>query len=139
MQSTAFARSAYSQTGRAEAAPRRTEYQAFAQITHRLVRAHAEGRAGFPRLAAAITENLRLWRILAEDLSHPQNGLPEELRANLLSLAIFTTRHSDAVLQGRGDAQALIDVNTAIMRGLRGEPPVGPPRAEPAAAQADTT
>lgn len=127
MQNTAFARSAYTEAGRDESTPRRTEYHAFARITHRLTTAHAEGPLGFPRLAAAVTENMRLWAILAEDLTLEGNGLPDSLRAGLLSLAIFTARHSDAVLAGRSDVQALIDVNTAVMRGLRGEPPMRQP------------
>ncbi|MEL6236851.1 MAG: flagellar biosynthesis regulator FlaF [Pseudomonadota bacterium] len=132
MQSTAVAQNAYAQAGRAEATPRRTEYQAFARVTHRLVAAHADGKPGFPKLAAAITENRKLWTILAEDLAQEDNALPEGLRAGLLSLAIFTTRHTDAVLAGTADAQPLIDVNTAVMRGLRGEPPMGAAPAEPA-------
>ncbi|MEM9199854.1 MAG: flagellar biosynthesis regulator FlaF [Pseudomonadota bacterium] len=130
MQSTAVAQNAYAQAGRAEATPRRTEYQAFARITHRLVTAHAEGKPAFPKLAAAVAENRKLWTILAEDLALADNSLPEGLRAGLLSLAIFTTLHTDAVLAGRADAQALIDVNTAVMRGLRGEPPMGAHRSE---------
>ena len=42
------------------------------------------------------------------------------LRAQLISLAEFVRRHSLAVLGGRARIGALIDINTAIMKGLRG-------------------
>ena len=43
------------------------------------------------------------------------------LRAQLISLAEFVRRHSLAVLGGRASVAPLIDINTAIMKGLRGE------------------
>ena len=49
------------------------------------------------------------------------NGLPIELRAQIISLAEFVRRHSLAVLGGRASVSALIDINTAIMKGLRGD------------------
>ena len=48
------------------------------------------------------------------------NSLPVPLRAQLISLAEFVRRHSLAVLAGRARLGALIDINTAIMKGLRG-------------------
>ena len=48
------------------------------------------------------------------------NRLPVPLRAQLISLAEFVRRHSLAVLGGRAEVGALIDINTAIMKGLRG-------------------
>ena len=42
------------------------------------------------------------------------------LRAQLVSLAEFVRRHSLAVLGGRASIAPLIDINTAIMKGLRG-------------------
>lgn len=127
MLSTAFARNAYSETGRAQPAPRRMEYQAFARVTHRLVGAIEAGPAGFPRLAEAAVENMRLWTLLAADLAEEGNALPESLRAQIISLAIFSARHTEAVLAGRASAEILVDINTAIMRGLRAEPVAGHP------------
>ena len=43
------------------------------------------------------------------------------LRAQLISLAEFVRKHSLAVLGGRAKVATLIDINTAIMKGLRGE------------------
>ena len=77
-------------------------------------------RSAFPLLAQAVADNQLLWGTLAEDLMGDGNRLPLELRANLISLAEFVRRHSMAVLGGRASAAALVDINTAIMKGLRG-------------------
>ena len=78
-------------------------------------------RAAFPQLARAVTDNQRLWGALAEDLMNDDNPLPVPLRAQLVSLAEFVRRHSLAVLGGRASVAPLIDINTAIMKGLRGD------------------
>jgi flagellar protein FlaF len=100
--------------------PRGTEYALFAQVTARLKALDEADRAGFPVLAAAVADNQRLWGALAEDLMSEANSLPVALRAQLISLAEFVRRHSLAVLGGRARVGALIDINTAIMKGLRG-------------------
>jgi len=99
---------------------RGTEYALFAQVTARLKALDASDRAGFPVLAAAVADNQRLWGVLAEDLMSDGNRLPVALRAQLVSLAEFVRKHSLAVLGGRAGVETLIDINTAIMRGLRG-------------------
>jgi flagellar protein FlaF len=115
----AHARSAYA------AAPIRTprgaEYAVFAQVTQRLKAVGDSDPAGFSSLATAVVDNQRLWAALAEDLMGEHNRLPVPLRAQLISLAEFVRRHSLAILSGKGSAEALIDINTAIMKGLRGE------------------
>lgn len=97
---------------------RSTEYQAFSSATKKL-RAAAMGSAlDFPRLAVAIHENRALWTTLAADIADPGNRLPDTLRAQIFYLAEFTEHHSRRVLRGASDAEPLIDINTAVMRGL---------------------
>lgn len=100
--------------------PRQIEYQAFAKITQDLTGAAAEeGRVSFSQLAEALHENLRLWTVVAADVAESDNALPENLRAQLFYLAEFTRAHTRKVLKGEAEAAALIDINTAVMRGLR--------------------
>lgn len=117
------ARSAY-----AAAAPirteRGTEYAVFAQVTHRLT-AIDETETPFPQVAAAICDNQRLWGTLSEDLMHEANALPVPLKAQLISLSEFVRKHSLRVLEGKASVAPLIDINTSIMRGLRGEVEAG--------------
>lgn len=99
------------------------EYQAFAQITKNLKAAAPglEDAEQFPRLAAAMHENLRLWTIIASDVAGEGNELPETLRAQLFYLAEFTRAHTQKVLKREAEVADLIEINTAVMRGLRSQ------------------
>jgi flagellar protein FlaF len=99
---------------------RGAEYALFAQITARLKAIDESDLMSFPALASAVADNQRLWASLAEDLMGEANRLPVPLRAQLISLSEFVRKHSLAVLGGRAKVGALIDINTAIMKGLRG-------------------
>ncbi len=99
---------------------RGAEYTAFARVTSSLKAVDPEDRLAFAAKAQAVYDNQRLWSLLASDLRQDGNRLPIELRAQLLSLANFVQKHSHAVLNGREDLEPLIDINTSIMRGLRG-------------------
>lgn len=116
-----LARSAYGRPETPCRTPRQMEYDLFARIT-RQMREAASGPA--PRhadLVRAVHDNMRLWRALAADVAQPGNGLPDALRARLRYLGEFTAQHSRKVLKDAAEIGVLIDINTAIMRGLRGE------------------
>ncbi len=102
---------------------RGTEYRAFARVTSSL-QAHKAidptDETAFPALAEAVFDNQRLWSLLASGLRRDGNALPIELRVQLLSLAEFVQKHSRAVLRRQDNVEPLIDINTSIMRGLRG-------------------
>lgn len=98
---------------------RDTEYDVISRVTRMLRQANTECRDQDTILA--VHKNNELWTILAADLAHPENGLPDEVKAGLLSLAMFSLRHGHAVLSGQGNTQVLIDINMSIMKGLRGE------------------
>ncbi len=121
MNTSPQARSAYA----AAAAPIRTgrgsEYAIFAKVTHRLRDLDETDRSAYPALAMAVTDNQRLWGALSEDLMSDDNALPIALRAQLIGLAEFVRKHSMRVLSGKASIEPLIDINTSIMRGLRGE------------------
>lgn len=120
MSAERMARSAYGRPDTEVRDLRGLEYDLFARSTAALRAAGAEG-AGFPALAEAVDRNLRLWSTLAADLAGPANGLPQELRARLFYLYEFTLFHSRAILERGGSPAVLVDVNAAVMRGLRGE------------------
>lgn len=94
---------------------RSAELEIISQVTARL--AAATG-ADFPVLAAAIHENRRLWSRFAAAVADDGNPLPAPLRAQIFYLAEFTELHSRRVLAGDADVAALIDINSAVMRGL---------------------
>lgn len=100
---------------------RSVEYELIAQVTQRLRAAWANRATDFPALVAAMADNQQLWSTLASDVAMPGNGLPAALRARLFYLYEFTTQHSRAVMENKAGIEVLTDINTAIMRGLRGD------------------
>lgn len=92
------------------------EYQAFSEIIGRLK--EASNSENFTDLVAALHDNRTLWSILAADVADPDNALPPQLRAQIFYLAEFTLLQSSKILRGEAEVDALIDINTAILRGL---------------------
>ncbi len=123
MNTTAMARTAYAGPGSPTRTERGLEYDLFARITHRLKQAAAGLPGSFPALARALHENQTLWTVLAADVAEPGNTLPATLRARLYYLAEFTRCQTRRVLNGEPGrmVDVLIEVNTSVMRGLRGE------------------
>ncbi len=111
------ARTAYATASTSIRTGRDAEYAVFARVTHALRNANPDH---YPEVARAVTDNQRLWLTLAEDLMSDANQMPDELRGSLLSLAEFVRKHTMAVLASRASVDALVDINTAIMKGLRG-------------------
>ncbi len=114
MNATLLARDAYGASNSATRTPRSTEYDAFSRITAAMKKAETVAET-----VEALTRNRRLWTILASDVASAGNGLPDTLKAEILSLADFTIRHTSKVLRRAGDIDSLIEINTNIMTGLR--------------------
>jgi flagellar protein FlaF len=115
------AHAAYSRPNYSQRSERDLEYDLLARATKSLSQAMCARSSNFPKLYAALDENERLWSTLAVDVAEPGNGLPAALRAQLFYLYEFTVQHSAAVRERDASVQVLIDINTAVMRGLRGQ------------------
>ena len=122
MSALAQPESLYGEATRATGTPRSVEYQVFSRVTGQLNRALREGQP-FSRLAAALEDNLRLWTVIATDVTDPGNELPLALRSQLAGLAKFVRVHTHKVLRREAETDVLIEINTAVMRGLRGQLP----------------
>ena len=62
----------------------------------------------------------RIWTYLLNDLADPENSLPDDLRASLISIGIWILRETDAVRLGDSDAIGEIkDITTIIRDGLK--------------------
>lgn len=96
---------------------RLAEHRALAMVTARLVKARDDQFTGVP-LIEALHANRRLWDIFATDCASVGNKLPEKLRAQVISVALFVSRHSSDVARKRGDINDLIEINRNIMGGL---------------------
>ncbi|MGB3246032.1 MAG: flagellar biosynthesis regulator FlaF [Sulfitobacter sp.] len=117
MNSYAMAQRAYAPSAAPTRSTRSIEYDVIARITFRLKSAINKG--SFPMLLEALHENRKLWRTLAIDVADDANGLPDDLRARLFYLAEFTDHHTRRVIRKEADAVPLLEVNTAILRGLK--------------------
>lgn len=82
---------------------------------------HAEGRApGAQETVEALLYLHRLWSVLIEDLANPDNDLPQKLRADLISIGLWSMREADRIRLGQSaDFGALIEVMKLICEGLR--------------------
>lgn len=118
-------RPAYGDARHAALTPRQAEYRVFARVTHQLSEAQAAVDAGetdaYARLATAANDNLRLWLTLAADAAGAGNGLPDALRAGLISLAGWVERETPRLLRREIRVEAMVDVNATVMKGLRGQ------------------
>lgn len=111
------ARRAYAPTHVSLHTPRSVEARLLSQITSRLQQ-YQTSTNSFADLVDALHQNREMWTTLASDVADEGNGLPQQLRAQIFYLAEFTDQHSQKVLKGEADVSALIDINTAILRGL---------------------
>ncbi|WP_240794034.1 flagellar biosynthesis regulator FlaF [Pseudorhodobacter turbinis] len=117
---TARVNEAYARPDAPSRDARAIEYDLFARMTRRLSAAWAQRKENHAALVRALHDNGTMWRTLAIDVADEGNSLPAPLRAQLFYLYKFTTVHSKNVLDGKASADALVDINTAVMRGLRG-------------------
>lgn len=117
MNAIELARQAYAPSPQTLRTPRSIEAQLFSEITRRL----SNSKGNFPALVNAVHDNRQMWVTLAIDVADSDNALPSSLRAQLYYLAEFTELHSQRFLRGEVDVTALVEINTAILRGLRGE------------------
>lgn len=108
---------------------RQAEYRLFAQVTRALLDAHEAGDQA--RLVKAVHWNRRLWLALQADCASDDNRLPEQIRAGIISLAIWVDKQSRQVLGRKADLAPLIEVNRNIMSGLAASVAADAPAAAP--------
>lgn len=112
------ARQAYAPKTSALRTGRSAEHQLFSEVTTRLRSSASKLPTGFPAFAEAIHANRAVWTHLATQVADDDNALSVDLRARIFYLAEFTAFHSRKVLKGEADIGPLIEINTAMMRGL---------------------
>lgn len=109
---------AYRQASAQAENPRQTEYRLFAQVTLALMEAAKADPSDMTARIDALDWNRRVWTVLSDDCANPENGLPAPLRASIISLAMWVSRHTSAVIRRQEHIEPLIDVNRLIMQGL---------------------
>ena len=112
---------AYQQAATRAETPRETEYRLFGQVTLALMEAAKCEPTDMRGRIDALDWNRRVWSVLGTACADPDNALPESLRAAIISLSIWVSKHTSAVIRRREEIEPLIEVNRMIMQGLRGD------------------
>lgn len=109
---------AYGEVANRTASDQQVELSLFQQVTQALQNVDRAERVSPTDWADAINRNLSMWTTLAVDLSHPDNGLPVDMKRSLITLSDFVRRTSMEVLQDEAGLADLIEINTTIIGGL---------------------
>ncbi len=115
------AAAAYAKVTKSVLGPRDIELRIFRQTNGKLMAARDNPNAPFSDLADAVHVNTQLWTMLAVDVLSDENTLPDTLRGQIASLAIYSQKTGRAVLRKEADINDLIAVNQTIIAGLDGE------------------
>ncbi len=100
-------------------AARRAEFMALDKAVTMLMRADEDKDAPFTGIGA-LHYTRELWTTFANELVSPDNALPERLRANLISIAIWILKEADAIRLGRSTNFAgIADICGIVRDGLR--------------------
>ena len=95
-----------------------TEVELLLDITRKLRSSELDRRNEFSSFANAIYKNRKIWTIFASNVTHSENKLPADLKANIFYLSEFVHVYSQRVLKDELDIDPLIEVNAAVLRGL---------------------
>lgn len=127
---------AYQKAQQSSETPSQVEYRLFVQVTNALIAAK-DMPARDPQVAAALDWNRRMWSVLSSDCGTKGNALPAELRAGIISLSIWVSKHSSAVMRGQEKVDDLIEINRTVMDGLADQARLQAKKQEEDAAQAN--
>ncbi|WP_299684811.1 flagellar biosynthesis regulator FlaF [uncultured Tateyamaria sp.] len=123
MNATTLAMRGYAENAVTTRNERRSEYDVFARVTQGLRDTATKAKANFPAYAEALHLNRRLWTALVVDLADPENPIPSDLKARVLYLSEFTQHHTRKILRDGASVMPLLEINMAVMRGLKSEGP----------------
>ena len=112
---------AYQQAAARSESPRDMEYRLFAQVTRALMEAAKCDPDDLRGRVDALDWNRRMWAVLGSDCQNPENKLPPQLRASIISLSIWVSKHTTLVIRKQEEIEPLIEVNRMIMQGLAGQ------------------
>jgi flagellar protein FlaF len=108
---------AYAGVQQAVETPRDLEIRAISHITSQLIAANEPDAEPMTRIRA-LNGNVRLWSLLMQYLSEPDNALPDTIKASYISLGLFAHRTSVAALTAATDLSTLITINTDVLDAL---------------------
>ena len=114
---------AYAQQQKRNLSPREVEAMAFTKAALMLEDAK-KVTDNIAEFSKALRFNHLLWTIIQADLTEPDNNLPPEIKANVMSLSIFVDKQTTKALRSASgaDLDVLININRNLAAGLRTTP-----------------
>ncbi len=114
---------AYAQQQKRNLSPREVEAMAFTKAALMLEDAKKVTN-NINEYSKALRFNHLLWTIIQADLTDPENQLPPEIKANVMSLSIFVDKQTTKALRSSlpTDLDVLININRNLAAGLRTSP-----------------
>ncbi len=118
---------AYAQQQKRNLSPREVEAMAFTKAALMLEDAKKVAN-NINEYSKALRFNHLLWTIIQADLTDPENQLPPEIKANVMSLSIFVDKQTTKALRSSvpTDLDVLININRNLAAGLRSAPGAAP-------------
>lgn len=114
--------------------PKQSEARALTLANSRLIAAKESG--SHYDVIAAVHFNRRVWTVFQTDLISPDNALPDYLKAQLISLAIWVQKQGSKVMRKQANIDTLVEVNQNIIEGLSIQAAPQPqPQPQPQSAQ----
>ncbi len=84
-----------------------------------LLRAAQQKGPGTREVFEALFYLRRLWSIFLDDLNNPENELPQQLRAGLISIGIWINKEIERVRTGKTtDLTPMVEINEIVRDGL---------------------
>ena len=110
---------AYAQTQKSSMSSREIEAMAFTKAALKLEDAK-KSLDDYDAYASALKFNQLLWTIIQADIVDQENQLPDQLKANILSLSIFVDRQTIKALADTNEKHldVLININKNLAEGL---------------------
>jgi len=110
---------AYAQTQKSSMSSREIEAMAFTKAALKLEDTK-KSLNDYDAYASALKFNQLLWTIIQADIVDQENQLPDQLKANILSLSIFVDRQTIKALADTNEKHldVLININKNLAEGL---------------------
>ena len=121
MRATSQALRGYAKNAAPTRSNRRAEYEVIGRVTQEMRDCAMKQKDDFPAFVSALHNNQRLWTALVVDIMDERNPIPNELKARIVYLAEFTNHHSRQVLKKKASILPLLEINMAVLRGLKKE------------------
>ncbi|MFD1696628.1 flagellar biosynthesis regulator FlaF [Roseibium aestuarii] len=119
---------AYQKASQVAVSPRELEANLLMKAAARLQLIKEEWEsASFAEKDEALTYNRKLWTVLVTSATSKDSQLPQDVKNNLASLAVFIFKHTLTVLSDANPDKltTLITINRNIAEGLRARPEQG--------------